>query len=153
MKSLEKLDSKRERGPDRGQPLARPRSFARAAHQPNDRPSRPAWLACRSVSGPSEVSRRHRPQLAYGEEVRAAAGGVVTFAGEQPGYGLVVKVDHGDGLETRYAHLSSMAVRAGVLGGRRQPDRALRKQRPERPVLTSISRSGRTGNRLILRTS
>ena len=43
----------------------------------------------------------------------SAAGGVVTFAGEQPGYGLVVKVDHGDGLETRYAHLSSALVAAG----------------------------------------
>ncbi|HWI16432.1 MAG TPA: peptidoglycan DD-metalloendopeptidase family protein [Vicinamibacterales bacterium] len=53
-------------------------------------------------------------KLAYGEEVRAAAAGVVTFAGEQPGYGLVVKVDHGDGLETRYAHLSSTDVRQGM---------------------------------------
>ena len=53
-------------------------------------------------------------RAAYGEAVRAAAGGVVTFAGEQPGYGLVVKVDHGNGLETRYAHLSSVAVQAGM---------------------------------------
>lgn len=53
-------------------------------------------------------------RLAYGEEVRAAAGGVVTFAGQQSGYGLVVKVDHGDGLETRYAHLASLAVQAGM---------------------------------------
>lgn len=53
-------------------------------------------------------------KLAYGEEVRSAAAGVVTFAGEQPGYGLVVKVDHGDGLETRYAHLSSTDVRPGM---------------------------------------
>ena len=68
-------------------------------------------------------------RLAYGEEVRAAAGGVVTFAGEQPGYGLVVKVDHGDGLETRYAHFSSAAVRAGSPVGGGKPDCALRKQR------------------------
>lgn len=53
-------------------------------------------------------------RAAYGEEVRAAAGGVVTFAGEQPGYGLIVKVDHGNGLETRYAHLSSTAVQPGM---------------------------------------
>lgn len=51
---------------------------------------------------------------AYGEEVRAAAGGVVTFAGERGGYGLLVVVDHGGGTETRYAHLSAAEVRAGM---------------------------------------
>lgn len=51
---------------------------------------------------------------AYGEEVRAAAGGVVTFAGERGGYGLMVVVDHGGGTETRYAHLSTADVRAGM---------------------------------------
>ena len=52
--------------------------------------------------------------MAYGEDVRAAAGGVVRFAGEQGGYGLMVVVDHGDGIETRYAHLSSADVRVGT---------------------------------------
>jgi murein DD-endopeptidase MepM/ murein hydrolase activator NlpD len=52
-------------------------------------------------------------RLAYGQEVRAAARGVVTFAGAQGGYGTSVTVRHGDGLETRYAHLSSMDVREG----------------------------------------
>ncbi len=52
-------------------------------------------------------------RAAYGQEVRAATEGVVTFAGEKPGYGLVVEVSHGTGLETRYAHLSSAAVSQG----------------------------------------
>jgi len=52
-------------------------------------------------------------KVAYGQEVRAASGGVVKFAGEQSGYGTTVVVDHGDGLETRYAHLSSTDVRQG----------------------------------------
>ena len=51
--------------------------------------------------------------LAYGHEVQAAASGRVAFAGEQPGYGLTVVIDHGAGLETRYAHLSGYSVRAG----------------------------------------
>lgn len=51
---------------------------------------------------------------AYGEEVRAAAGGVVSFAGERGGYGMMVVVDHGGGTETRYAHLSAVEVRAGM---------------------------------------
>lgn len=53
-------------------------------------------------------------KVAYGQEVRAASGGVVKFAGEQSGYGTTVVVDHGDGLETRYAHLSSADVKAGA---------------------------------------
>src|SRR6185436_1488029 len=54
-------------------------------------------------------------RLAYGQDVRAAAAGVVTFAGEKGGYGTSVTVRHSDGLETRYAHLSSMDVREGDL--------------------------------------
>jgi murein DD-endopeptidase MepM/ murein hydrolase activator NlpD len=52
-------------------------------------------------------------RLAYGRDVRAAAAGVVTFAGEQGGYGTSVTVRHSDGLETRYAHLSAMDVQVG----------------------------------------
>lgn len=51
--------------------------------------------------------------LAYGHEVQAAASGRVAFAGEQPGYGMTVVIDHGAGLETRYAHLSGYSVRVG----------------------------------------
>jgi murein DD-endopeptidase MepM/ murein hydrolase activator NlpD len=52
-------------------------------------------------------------RLAYGQDVRVAAGGVVSFAGEKGGYGTSVTVRHADGLETRYAHLSSLDVREG----------------------------------------
>jgi murein DD-endopeptidase MepM/ murein hydrolase activator NlpD len=37
----------------------------------------------------------------------------VTFAGERGGYGTTVVVDHGDGRETLFAHLSSLAVQVG----------------------------------------
>lgn len=50
---------------------------------------------------------------AYGTEVRAFDGGVVKSAGERSGYGLTVIVDHGDGRETLYAHLSSLGVAPG----------------------------------------
>ncbi|SEA76418.1 Membrane proteins related to metalloendopeptidases [Thiothrix caldifontis] len=48
-----------------------------------------------------------------GTAVSSTAAGVVKFAGEKGGYGNVVILDHGNGVETRYAHLSSMSVKAG----------------------------------------
>ena len=48
-----------------------------------------------------------------GDAVRATADGTVTTAGWSGGYGRVVDVDHGNGLSTRYGHLSSIAVRVG----------------------------------------
>ena len=35
------------------------------------------------------------------------------FAGWYAGYGRLVIIDHGDGLETRYGHMSSISVSAG----------------------------------------
>ena len=58
---------------------------------------------------------------AYGTEVRAFDGGVVTSAGERSGYGLTVVVDHGGGRETLYAHLSSLAVAPGQAVDAGQP--------------------------------
>jgi murein DD-endopeptidase MepM/ murein hydrolase activator NlpD len=49
-----------------------------------------------------------------GEPVRAVAAGKVTQAGYQGGYGLMVEIDHGNGLATRYAHLSAVDVAEGV---------------------------------------
>jgi len=48
-----------------------------------------------------------------GDPIRAAADGTVTFAGRQGTYGLMVAIDHGNGLTTRYAHCSSLLVKAG----------------------------------------
>ncbi len=52
-------------------------------------------------------------RLAYGSPVAALAAGTVTFAGERGGYGTTVVVDHGDGRETLFAHLSSVDVQVG----------------------------------------
>jgi murein DD-endopeptidase MepM/ murein hydrolase activator NlpD len=114
MKALEKLDSKSEAVPIEGS-QAMPNTIvpqsAPRIHDPAVSSSY-GWRAD-PFHGQQKFHAGTDIRLAYGEEVRAAAGGVVTFAGEQPGYGLVVKVDHGDGLETRYAHLSSALVAAG----------------------------------------
>lgn len=49
----------------------------------------------------------------HGEPILAAAAGKVSFAGQRTGYGNVVEVTHGNGLMTRYAHLSGFDTRVG----------------------------------------
>ena len=56
----------------------------------------------------------------YGADIRATAAGRVIFAGPASGYGNLVEIDHGNGLTTRYAHMSDIAVALGetvVKGG------------------------------------
>ena len=48
-----------------------------------------------------------------GTPVVASATGTVRFAGHAGGYGTMIEIDHGDGLVTRYAHLSERLVTAG----------------------------------------
>jgi murein DD-endopeptidase MepM/ murein hydrolase activator NlpD len=50
---------------------------------------------------------------AYGTPVQVTASGRVIIAGRQRGYGNVVYVDHGNGLSTRYGHLSEIDVTVG----------------------------------------
>lgn len=51
--------------------------------------------------------------IAGGGAIRAADHGRVTFAGWDGAYGNAVVIDHGNGYRTRYAHLSSIAVKRG----------------------------------------
>jgi murein DD-endopeptidase MepM/ murein hydrolase activator NlpD len=48
-----------------------------------------------------------------GTDVRAAANGKVVDAGRNGGYGNMVEIDHGNGITTRYAHLSRITVKDG----------------------------------------
>ena len=49
-----------------------------------------------------------------GDPVYATAAGRVTQAERNGGYGLMVEIDHGNGLVTRYAHLSAISVANGA---------------------------------------
>jgi murein DD-endopeptidase MepM/ murein hydrolase activator NlpD len=49
----------------------------------------------------------------YGTGVRVTADGIVIHASAEGGYGRLVVVDHGAGLQTFYAHLSRFYVHAG----------------------------------------
>ena len=48
-----------------------------------------------------------------GDPVRATANGRVTAAGWSGGYGRMVEIDHGNGLATRYGHLSVIETQVG----------------------------------------
>ena len=48
-----------------------------------------------------------------GDPVRVTANGKVTSAGWAGGYGRMIEVDHGNGLATRYGHLSEIGVKVG----------------------------------------
>ncbi|HUE76551.1 MAG TPA: peptidoglycan DD-metalloendopeptidase family protein [Longimicrobiales bacterium] len=69
------------------------------------------------------VLKRTRPHLGtdfgtgFGAPILATADGVVSFAAWDGGYGNLVKIEHGNGYETRYAHLSRFSK--GVLRGSR----------------------------------
>ncbi|WP_083721002.1 M23 family metallopeptidase [Sphingopyxis sp. QXT-31] len=49
-----------------------------------------------------------------GTPILAAAPGKIVFVGQKSGYGNVVEVDHGQGILTRYAHLSGFTTRVGT---------------------------------------
>ncbi|MEY3005569.1 MAG: hypothetical protein RLZZ491_2745 [Pseudomonadota bacterium] len=48
-----------------------------------------------------------------GTRIVAGGDGQVVFAGRDSGYGLMVEIDHGFGITTRYAHLTRLHVRKG----------------------------------------
>jgi murein DD-endopeptidase MepM/ murein hydrolase activator NlpD len=68
----------------------------------------------------------------YGSPVLATAKGVVVFSGyDGGGLGNLVKIDHGNGIETWYGHLETRHVRAG--------DRVIRKE-----VIGTLGSTGRS---------
>ncbi len=66
--------------------------------------------------GASRGSRRHLGvdlRNPSGTPIYAADTGTVTFAGYSGSYGNIIKINHGNGIETRYAHCATMSVKAG----------------------------------------
>lgn len=63
--------------------------------------------------GSSEYHSGQDISAPKGTPVVAPADGTVTHAGWQSGYGNLVTIDHGNGLSTRYGHLSKVEVVVG----------------------------------------
>src|SRR5205807_1765190 len=77
----------------------------------------------------------------YGTPVRAARTGIVRFVGWLHGYGRIIIVDHGQGLETSYSHLSQILVRRGHGGPVSRAPRSLQLQEPG--LITTETRAPR----------
>jgi murein DD-endopeptidase MepM/ murein hydrolase activator NlpD len=65
------------------------------------------------ISGASKMHQGVDIPMATGEDVRSLQGGTVTESQTRGGYGQTIVVDHGDGVTTRYAHLSARHVQVG----------------------------------------
>jgi murein DD-endopeptidase MepM/ murein hydrolase activator NlpD len=50
---------------------------------------------------------------AHGEPIYATAGGIVEKASRAGAYGNLITINHGGGLQTRYAHISKILVKKG----------------------------------------
>ncbi len=76
----------------------------------------PVVGAIGGVFGESRVGHTHQGidyEVGQGTTVKAARGGRVSYAGAQGTYGLLVVIDHGSGVTTKYAHLSRITVSIG----------------------------------------
>jgi murein DD-endopeptidase MepM/ murein hydrolase activator NlpD len=70
-----------------------------------------------TVTSPFGDGRGHKGMdiaAPTGTPIAAAKAGTVTFAGAQSGYGNVVYISHGGGVETRYGHMSKITCRRGL---------------------------------------
>ncbi|MDL2316001.1 M23 family metallopeptidase [Desulfovibrio sp. OttesenSCG-928-A18] len=65
------------------------------------------------IAGSSRVHKGLDISNRIGTPVWAPARGTVTFAGRDGAYGICIKIDHGNNIVTRYAHLQKASVAQG----------------------------------------
>jgi murein DD-endopeptidase MepM/ murein hydrolase activator NlpD len=95
------------------------RNFSRFANMPSIMPTA-GWLSSQFTrSRFHPILHENRPHEGIdvtaptGTPIVAPAAGRVAFAGIDKGYGMTVEIDHGNGIRTRFAHCSRLAVRTG----------------------------------------
>jgi murein DD-endopeptidase MepM/ murein hydrolase activator NlpD len=95
------------------------RNHARLAATPSIQPTQGFLTSSFSASRRHPLFHRARPHNGIdiaaptGTPVVATANGRVQMAARRGDYGLLIEIDHGFGVVTRYAHLSRMAVKEG----------------------------------------
>jgi murein DD-endopeptidase MepM/ murein hydrolase activator NlpD len=88
------------------------------AYTPTIRPTR-GWISSyfgyrkSPYTGKREFHEGLDIANSLGTKIKATADGRVAFTGERRGYGNVILIDHGHGLETLYAHLEKILKRRG----------------------------------------
>ena len=93
--------------------------FVGAASMPSGMPLAFTRLTSQFGNRFHPMSGRYQPHAGIdlaapmGSPVMATADGIVNVAGWSGGYGLLIQIDHGGAVETRYAHLSQLAVASG----------------------------------------
>ena len=75
--------------------------------------SSPFGRRSRPTAGASTYHKGVDWATPIGTPIYASSGGVVAKAGWGKGYGYVVYINHPDGRQTRYAHLSKVLVSVG----------------------------------------
>jgi hypothetical protein len=102
------------------------RSHERLGATPSIQPTRGYLTSAFSTSRRHPIFHRARPHMGIdiaaptGTPVVATANGRVQTAARRGDYGLLIEIDHGYGVVTRYAHLSRMAVKPGQVVQRGQ---------------------------------
>ncbi|MCE9602700.1 MAG: M23 family metallopeptidase [Gemmatimonadetes bacterium] len=95
------------------------RNYDRFANTPSIMPTT-GWLSSQFTSSRFHpILHENRPHEGIdvvaptGTPIVAPATGTVVFAGLDKGFGLAVEIEHGNGIRTRFAHCSRIAVRTG----------------------------------------
>lgn len=94
-------------------------NFERFANTPSLMPTA-GWLSSQFTNSRFHpILHENRPHEGIdvtaptGTPIVAPAAGIVVAAGNDRGYGLTVEIDHGNGIRTRFAHCSRLAVKTG----------------------------------------
>lgn len=87
---------------------------------PSIRPTDTGWVSSRfglredPFTGKQRFHRGLDFSVPTGTDVRVTAAGVVSVVQQQRGLGKVIKVDHGNGVVTVYAHLDKVLIKKGT---------------------------------------
>ncbi|MFV1996391.1 MAG: M23 family metallopeptidase [Acidiferrobacterales bacterium] len=90
-----------------------------SATMPAGWPVTGGWLSSRfgmradPFTGRNSMHRGVDIASPLGSSIKAIGDGVISYAGEKQGYGLLVEIKHGQGFSTRYAHASKVLVNQG----------------------------------------